>query len=310
MTTSPPPGSEFGSVEEPVILPGAAVLHLLGLSGGAGSPEDEVPPYPLAVPTDVALADLPPPLASAVPAVLHSPPDLIVRAEVPAAAESLPTGVAFGAAVGNLAVAIGIAIAVIAVVLGTRDHLAGVLVRLPGSEPPTPATPGVNIDGDFLPTPPVAGPAADFQRSDPSLGKALPHIVGTDISGEALAIRQGTPMVIAVLAHWSPESQTDVVNLVTWSSEGLLANVVLIGVSTAVRAGAGNYPPSSWLLGQRFIVPTLEDDDLMSAARSLAVIEYPTYIAVDAAGVVVGRHQGSISRGQLSELVSAAHQGS
>lgn len=162
----------------------------------------------------------------------------------------------------------------------------------------------VKVEGTPLVEQPEAG-------ADPAIGKPAPALVGQQFDGSALTIpASGTPKIVMFVAHWCPHCQKEVPLLTSHlNADGLPKGVALFTVATGTRDDAANYPPGAWLQREGWIVPTLVDDKVATAAKAYGLSGYPYFVVVDAAGNVVTRASGELTTAQFDALVEAARTG-
>ncbi len=148
--------------------------------------------------------------------------------------------------------------------------------------------------------------------ADPAVGMTIPTVEGVDFDGEAVSIApDGDAKVLLFVAHWCPHCQREVPRIQAYLDENPLPDdVELITVSTGVRPGGDNYPPSEWLAREGWEAPVLVDDEQGTAAATYGLSAFPYFIAVDADGKVVARASGELSTEDFATLVEAARQGS
>lgn len=193
------------------------------------------------------------------------------------------------------------------VALGGVVALAAVvaIVATRGEDPST-STAGVEQVRDVE----VTGVAltAHGSGTDPAIGQPVPVVRGATFDGTSVTIgAPGTPTVIAFVAHWCPHCQREVPKLQAHLADSPMGDgVELATVATATSANRPNYPPSDWLAGEDWPGPVLADSADGDAARAFGLTAFPYFVAVDAAGEVVGRTSGEISTDQFDQLVSLA----
>jgi thiol-disulfide isomerase/thioredoxin len=162
----------------------------------------------------------------------------------------------------------------------------------------------VTVTGDPLPQ----GEAPD----DPDVGSKVPTITGVDYTGQAVSIEPGKdgPMMIVVMAHWCPHCNAEVPKLVEWQQSGKVPEgLKVVGVSTAVRDNAPNYPPSSWIADtMKWAWPVIADDEEQTAATALGTTGYPFVMFVDAKGDLMFRRAAELSIDDIQQLADAAAQ--
>lgn len=159
----------------------------------------------------------------------------------------------------------------------------------------------VTVTGASLVTPPEA-PAVD-----PAIGAKAPALNGLGFDGSAVSVTPGTrPTIVMFVAHWCPHCQREVPQLVKWLAAGVADGVDMRAVVTSTDAKLPNYPPSSWLAGEGFDVPTLLDSTESAAASAYGLDAFPYFVAVDAKGNVTKRMAGELTEEQFTALVAAA----
>jgi cytochrome c biogenesis protein CcmG/thiol:disulfide interchange protein DsbE len=194
-----------------------------------------------------------------------------------------------------LPVVIGLAgaMALVAVLIGlTLDPSDTVSIQSQTGE--------VRVAGEAL-TPYTPGAA------DPSVGRPIPELKGYTFDNQPLTIRPaGDAKVVIFVAHWCNHCQAEVPRIVDWLAAGRLAGVHLVAVSSGVDANAPNYPPSEWLEGEDWAIPTITDDTDGTAAQAFGLTGYPYFVAVEADGTVAGRASGELPLQQLQALIALA----
>ena len=159
----------------------------------------------------------------------------------------------------------------------------------------------VTVTGASLVTPPEA-PAVD-----PAIGAKAPALNGLGFDGSAVSVTPGNrPTIVMFVAHWCPHCQREVPQLVKWLAAGVADGVDMRAVATSTDAKLPNYPPSSWLAGEGFDVPTLLDSTESAAASAYGLDAFPYFVAVDAKGNVTKRMAGELTEEQFTALVAAA----
>lgn len=161
------------------------------------------------------------------------------------------------------------------------------------------AAAGIRVRGAALP------PLPDDGR-DPAVGRPLPAMSGTTLDGDRLTVpTRGRPAIVLFVAHWCPHCQAEVPLVQRWvDGGGLPAGVDLATVSTAVDPRRPNYPPGAWLAEEGWTAPVLTDDGDQAGARAAGVTAFPYFVAVDAAGDVIGRASGELTTAQLDDLAA------
>ncbi len=171
-------------------------------------------------------------------------------------------------------VMIGIIVIVLNGVSDTADNLADSQAE-------------VTVTGD-----PLAPYTTGFE---PSAGQPIPEVAGTGIDGQPVSItNNGKAKAIVFLAHWCPNCQVEVPELVDWlESNQIPENVELIGVATAISRLRTNYPPSDWLISEGFTAPTVLDDQESSVGLAFGGLPFPGWAFVNADGTLAARVSGA-----------------
>ncbi len=152
--------------------------------------------------------------------------------------------------------------------------------------------PGVTITGAALPdyTQEIAATG-----DDPAVGMKVPVLSGFDYAGHPITIDPANdgPTMVVFLAHWCPHCNREVPLLNDWRDSGDVPDGLnVVGVSTAVRSDAPNYPPDEWLRNVDWTWPVLADDQASDALKSYGGTSFPTLVFVDGDGKVVRRISG------------------
>lgn len=160
--------------------------------------------------------------------------------------------------------------------------------------------PTVTVAGDRLPPNDISllpDPESNLSpNADKSIGALIPRLTGTSVIGEPLTIQPGVPMTVAVVAHWSPESQQLIAQLTELAQVGgVPPQVAVYAISAAERPGGNNYPTSAWFAQEGFPFPVLVDDPQRSATIALSIDRFPTLFAVREDGTVAAVHRGATS---------------
>ncbi len=159
----------------------------------------------------------------------------------------------------------------------------------------------VTVTGAGLVRPP------DAPATDPAIGTKAPTLSGLSFDGSAMSITPGErPTIVMFVAHWCPHCQREVPQVVKWLATGLADGVDMKAVATSTDAKLPNYPPSSWLAGESFDVPTLVDSTESAAASAYGLDAFPYFVAIDAKGNVTKRMAGELTEAQFTDLVAAA----
>lgn len=156
----------------------------------------------------------------------------------------------------------------------------------------------VTVNGAVLAPLPDSGP-------DPSIGAKAPELVGQAFDGAVERITPGSgPMVVMFVAHWCPHCQREVPRISEWVKAGLANGVSLKSVATGTDAELPNYPPSAWLAGEQWAIPTLADNAKTAAANAYGLTSFPYFVALDASGKVTARSSGELTEDQFSKLLA------
>ncbi len=156
-------------------------------------------------------------------------------------------------------------------------------------------TSDVTIAGDSLPPMPAQHQVTDIS-TDPAAGTVAPTLTGTDFAGNELTIEaDGRPKVIYFLAHWCPHCQEEVPVVQDLIDEGQLPDGLdVYGVSTAVDASRGNYPPQAWLERANFTPLVMRDSDAGAAFQAFGGSSFPYVVYLDGENRVVSRSAGNL----------------
>ena len=79
-------------------------------------------------------------------------------------------------------------------------------------------------------------------------------------------------------------------------------------MATASAADRPNYPPSEWLLRERWPFRVIADDEAATAAQAFGTTGYPYLVMLDEAGIVQWRHSGELADGQLEQYLDVVFQ--
>ena len=156
----------------------------------------------------------------------------------------------------------------------------------------------VTVTGDLLPS--FEGDTA----TDIGAGLTAPVLEGQAFDGTPIVIEPGSPTLVVFLAHWCPHCQAEVPDLVEWAeSLSVPQGLNVVGVATATAPDRPNYPPSEWLLRERWPFLVMADDEAATAAQAFGTTGYPYLVMLDANGVVQWRHSGELADGQLEQYL-------
>ena len=181
----------------------------------------------------------------------------------------------------------------------TSDQIEAVAV--PPEDEVAGETGPVTVVGDALPK--------LEDGTDPAVGTEAPTLEATRFDGGDAVIdpSDGTGRVYAFVAHWCPHCQREVPVMAEWLQDNPLpSDVQFVVVSTGVREGQPNYPPSIWLHEAAVPALVIRDSAESTAASAFGLSGFPFFVATDGQGNVVERTSGEQSVDQLNDLVSAA----
>ena len=150
-------------------------------------------------------------------------------------------------------------------------------------------------------------PASSGGPADPAVGAALPTIRGQSFDGTPMVIGpDGRPKVIVVVAHWCPHCQREMPLLTEYLRVNPApAGVDLVVVATDTASSRPNYPPSTWLAAMGWPTPVLADDTQGDAGQALGATGFPSFVAVNAKGMVVSRSSGEIPTSAFGALLAS-----
>ena len=117
----------------------------------------------------------------------------------------------------------------------------------------------------------------------------------------------GTVRLIGFFAHWCPHCQREVPRVSKWLEENTIpTEIEILAVSTAVREGTPNYPPSEWFIKERWPTDIFVDNQDNDLAAAYGLAGFPYWVLVDATGRVVHRSSGELTEEQFGYLVELA----
>ncbi len=155
----------------------------------------------------------------------------------------------------------------------------------------------VTILGDPIPVDPEIGYLAPSFEAQLNTGSELVTIDPAD----------GTVRLIGFFAHWCPHCQREVPRVSKWLEEnGVPVEIEILAVSTAVREGTPNYPPSEWFIKERWPTDIFVDNQNNDLAAAYGLAGFPYWVLVDATGKVVHRSSGELTEEQFGYLVELA----
>jgi hypothetical protein len=145
--------------------------------------------------------------------------------------------------------------------------------------------------------------------ADPAAGTQSPVIAATGYDGQTVTLgAPGAAQVLVLLAHWCPICDQELPTIRTVTTSGVTPdNVELILVTTGLDPSRPNWPPRRWLtdagLGG---VTTVRDDANATIVTAYGLRAYPAWVAIDAQGRVIARHQGQLSTVGVAQLLELA----
>jgi len=117
----------------------------------------------------------------------------------------------------------------------------------------------------------------------------------------------GRVRLIGFFAHWCPHCQREVPRVSKWLEQnGVPTEIEILAISTAVREGTPNYPPSEWFIKERWPTNIFVDNQDNDLAAAYGLAGFPYWVLVDATGTVVHRSSGELTEEQFSYLVDLA----
>jgi thiol-disulfide isomerase/thioredoxin len=161
----------------------------------------------------------------------------------------------------------------------------------------------ITVSGDALPSFDTASAAGD-----PAIGLTAPVVTGKGFTGNTVTTEStGTPTLLVFLAHWCPNCQREVPQLVDWEKSGQTpTGIDVMAIATGSDPANPNYPPSEWLVREEFPVlwPVLADSADNKAGEAFGLTGYPYFVLVDAEGKVFRRLSGEIPMDQLTAIIN------
>ena len=155
----------------------------------------------------------------------------------------------------------------------------------------------VTILGDPIPVDPEIGYLAPSFEAELNDGSGLVTVNPAD----------GTVRLIGFFAHWCPHCQREVPRVSKWLEQnGVPTEIEILAISTAVREGTPNYPPSEWFIKERWPTNIFVDNQDNDLAAAYGLAGFPYWVLVDATGTVVHRSSGELTEEQFSYLVDLA----
>jgi len=155
----------------------------------------------------------------------------------------------------------------------------------------------ITILGDPIPVDPEIGYLAPSFKAQLNTGSELVTIDPAD----------GTVRLIGFFAHWCPHCQREVPRVSKWLEEnGVPTEIQILAVSTAVREGTPNYPPSEWFIKERWPTDIFVDNEDNDLAAAYGLAGFPYWVLVDATGRIAHRSSGELTEEQFGYLVDLA----
>jgi thiol-disulfide isomerase/thioredoxin len=144
------------------------------------------------------------------------------------------------------------------------------------------------VTGDRL-APLVAG------QADTEAGNPVPEVRGADFDGTPVSVENnGKAKLIVFLAHWCPNCQQEVPEVVDWLAQNEVpADVEIITVATSISRTRDNFPPSDWLDREDWPLPVILDSSSSEVGVAFGASAFPIWAMVDADGNLVTRITGA-----------------
>jgi len=172
-----------------------------------------------------------------------------------------------------------------------------------------PAVVAVLENSDELTTVGAALPQLENGAPDPAVGTAAPAVTGQSFDGTDITIGGPTdgPTMLVFLAHWCPHCNDEIPEMLDLRDNGdIPSDLNVVGVSTAVRSDADNFPPSQWIDDKGWDWPVLADTEDVEAFQTFGGSGFPFAVMLDADGNVLARKSGSGSAAQIKSWIDAA----
>ncbi len=145
------------------------------------------------------------------------------------------------------------------------------------------------------------------EGADPAIGTVAPTIEGEGFDGSAITVggASSSPTMVVYVAHWCPACNEEIPELVSLAESGALPDDLnVVAVSTAVREGEANYPPSQWLADFGWPWPVLADDPDATAFLVSGGSSFPYLVLLDSDGTVLARSSGARSADEIAAWVN------
>lgn len=204
------------------------------------------------------------------------------------------------------------AIAVIAVVASGDDNggesTTADAVASDGEATGDAATDELVVVGETRPVV-IAGdplPPLEDGATDPAIGAAAPVLTGEHFDGTPITIGGPSdgPTMVVYLAHWCPHCNDEIPELIALAERGdIPVDLEVVAVSTGVREGEANYPPSEWLVDRAWPWDVMADDPDATAFLVSGGSSFPYVMILDADGNVVARASGSRGADEIKSWI-------
>lgn len=132
-------------------------------------------------------------------------------------------------------------------------------------------------------------------QADTEAGNPIPEVRGADFDGTPVTIENnGKAKLIVFLAHWCPNCQAEVPEVVSWLAQNEVpADVEIITVATSISRTRENFPPSDWLERENWQLPVILDSSSSEVGVAFGASAFPIWAMVDADGNLVTRITGA-----------------
>lgn len=149
----------------------------------------------------------------------------------------------------------------------------------------------------------------DSSLEDLTIGEPSPVVSGESFDGTPVTFggESENPRFVVFLAHWCPHCNDEIPELLELQADGRIPDGLdVIGVSTAVRPGEENYPPSQWMVDMNWAWPVMADDEEVSAIAAAGGTSFPFALVLDTDGTVLARRAGQASADDTVEFLEQA----
>ncbi|MDH3540135.1 MAG: TlpA family protein disulfide reductase [Acidimicrobiia bacterium] len=132
-------------------------------------------------------------------------------------------------------------------------------------------------------------------QADAEAGKPVPEVRGADFDGTPVTIENnGKAKLLLFLAHWCPNCQAEVPEVVDWLAQNEVpADVEIMAVATSISRTRDNFPPSDWLERENWPLPVILDSPSSEVGIAFGASAFPIWAMVDADGNLVTRISGA-----------------